>query len=123
MPPHSSHREISACVGHSGLVNAAKRPGRHTKSSCGRPESKFWLAVRAEAGVVIPTGVANDRSQPLRRLPSDLCACLPPELLGSIKNAVLDSVAIAEQALMTVDVEGRDFWVPQGGHCSKPAIT
>ena len=37
---------------------------------CGRPETKFWLAVRAEAEVVIPSKVGSDRSQPRRRAPS-----------------------------------------------------
>ena len=88
-----------------------------------KPKSKFWLAVRAEAEVIIPLDIANDRSQPYRRLPSDLYARLPPELLGSIKNALLAYVAYAEDALNQSGRGGRNFGVAQGEHSSKPSIT
>ena len=66
---------------------------------CWQPKSKFWLAVRAESEVKNPLDIANDRNDPYRRAPSDLYARLPPELLGSIKSAVLAYVAHAEDAL------------------------
>ena len=68
--------------------------------SVGRSGTKFWLAIRAKAEVVIPADLGNDRNQPLRRVPSELSACLPPELLRNIKSATHGSVAIAEQALI-----------------------
>ena len=63
------------------------------------PKSKIWLAVRARAGVEIPRDIANDRSDPYRRAPSDLYERLPAELIGSIKNALLAYVAFAEDKL------------------------
>ena len=82
-----------------GLWMPPNAPDVIRSPSCGRPESKFWLAARAKAEVVIPDNLGNDRDRPFRRVPSEFYACLPPELLRSIKCALLGSVAIAEQAL------------------------
>ena len=69
------------------------------------PKSKFWLAVRARAGVEIPRYVSNDRNNPYRPAPSDLYGVLPAELIQSIKRTLLEYIASAEDKLHNRRVE------------------
>ena len=105
---NSMSKGPSACIGFElqqtprvvlslrGLWLPAGRKDIIRSSDLSKPGPKFWLAVPSEQEVRISAELGNDRRSPYRRHPANIAGEFPPELLKQIKEAVLQTVEMAQ---------------------------